>query len=78
MPFSVLAELRVVRSTPDKVLRAARLDAAHGAEGGGLHVLVPANAAAALVLRHALATPPSLERLRELAAAATAAAKARP
>jgi hypothetical protein len=68
VPLSALAELRVTRPAPDKVLRAVRARAPPGDEGSGARVLVPAHAAAALVLRHSLAAPPSMARLRELTA----------
>jgi len=66
VPSAVLAELRLVRPAPDKVLRAVHLRASPGAEGSGLRVLVAADAAAAIVLRHGLATPPSMAQLQAL------------
>lgn len=67
VPFAMLAALRIVRPAPDRVLRAVQVRASPGAEGSGLRVLVPASAAVGLVLRHELAEPPSLTRLRDLA-----------
>ena len=64
---SALEEINLVRSTPDKVLRAVRMRASAGSRGGGQRVLIPADAATALVLRHGITMVPSIEELKALA-----------
>ena len=68
---SVLEEMNLVRSTPDKVLRAVRMRASAGSRGGGQRVLIPADAATAVVLRHGISMVPSLEELKAMATTAT-------
>jgi hypothetical protein len=64
-----LKEMKLVRPSPDKVLRAVKLRALAGSRGGGRRVLIPADAATALVLRTGITDTPSLEELKALAAA---------
>ena len=68
---SVLEEMNLVRSTPDKVLRAVRMRASAGSRGGGQRVIIPADAATAVVLRHGISMVPSLEELKAMATTAT-------
>ena len=58
-----------MRPSPDKVLRAVKLRALAGSRGGGRRMLIPADAATALVLRTGISDTPSLEELKALAAA---------
>jgi hypothetical protein len=64
---SVLEEMSLVRSTPDKVLRAVKLRTPTGGRGGGQRILIPADAATAAVLHHGLTVVPSMEQLKALA-----------
>jgi len=66
VPSSVLTGLGLVRQSPDKVLRNVRQRAAVGSEGSGERILVPADAASSLVLRHGLAKTPSMAQLRAM------------
>jgi energy-coupling factor transporter ATP-binding protein EcfA2 len=66
VPSSVLTDLKLVRQSPDKVLRNVRQRTAVGSEGGGERILVPADAASSLVLRHGLAKTPSMAQLRAM------------
>lgn len=65
---SVLEEMNLVRSTPDKVLRAASMRTSPGSRGGGQRILIPADAATALVLRTGITNAPSMQDLKALAA----------
>lgn len=68
VPLAARAELRVVRPTPDRVLRAVHARATPGDDASGEIVLVPTTSASALALRHSLAAPLSMARLRALTA----------
>lgn len=61
------AALGFVRPSPDKVLRAVQRRTPAGARGSGGRILVPADAATAVVLRHGLTDTPSVAELRALA-----------
>ena len=65
---SVLEEMNLVRSTPDKVLRAVSRRTSACSRGGGRRILIPADAATALVLRAGITDTPSISKLRALAA----------
>ena len=67
VPESSLEDMSLVRSTPDKVLRAVRQRASAGSRGGGRRILIPADASAALVLRTGITDTPSIEELKALA-----------
>ena len=64
VPLEVLEEAGLVRPSPDKVLRAVARYAPGCAEAQ--LVLEPADAAAALVLRHGLRKTPSMDALKGL------------
>ena len=66
---ATLKEMKLVRPSPDKVLRAVKLRALAGSRGGGRRVLIPADAATALVLRTGITEASSLEELKALAVA---------
>ena len=69
VPSATLKEMKLVRPSPDKVLRVVKLRALAGSRGGGRRMLIPADAATALVLRTGISDTPSLEELKALAAA---------
>jgi hypothetical protein len=64
--FATLEDLTLLRLSPDKVLRAVRRRTKVGSEGSGERVLIPADAASSLVLRHGLTTTPSMVQLKAL------------
>ena len=64
VPESLLQEMNLVRSSPDKVLRAVRMRSLTGSRGGGQRILIPADAATALVLRRGISVVPSIEELK--------------
>ena len=66
-PESLLEKMSLVRSMPDKVLRAVKRRASASSSGGGMRILIPADAATALVLRTGMKDDPSLEELKALA-----------
>ena len=68
VPENVLEEMNLVRSTPDKVLRAVSRRISAGSSGGGQRILIPADPATALVLRNGITVTPSISELRALAA----------
>ena len=69
VPSAILRDLEIVRPSPDKVLRAVELRTSAGSRGGGQRVLIPADAATAVVLRHGIsALALSLDELKALAA----------
>jgi hypothetical protein len=69
VPSAILSDMEIVRPSPDKVLRAVELRASAGSCGGGQRVLIPADAATAVVLRHGIpALALSLVELKALAA----------
>jgi hypothetical protein len=70
VPSAILKEMELVRPSPDKVLRVTKLRTPAGSRGGGERVLVPADAATALVLRYGITGSPSLKELKALALAA--------
>jgi hypothetical protein len=65
---NVLEEMNLVRSTPDKVLRAVSRRTSASSSGGGRRILIPADAATALVLHAGITDTPSISELRALAA----------
>ena len=69
VPSAILKEMKLVRPSPDKVLRAVNLRVPAGSRGGGRRVLIPADAATALVLRTGITDTPSIEELKALALA---------
>jgi hypothetical protein len=64
--FSVLEDMELVRPSPDKVLRAVRRITTAGSRGSGQRILIPADAATALVLRYDLTVTPSMEELKAM------------
>lgn len=66
VPSSVLKDLELVCPSPDKVLRAVRQRTPVGSRGSGAPVLIPADAATALVLKFKLEDTPSLEELKTM------------
>ena len=64
---SLLEEMGLVRSTPDKVLRLVQQCASAGSPGCGQRILIPADAATALVLRAGIVCTPSIGELKALA-----------
>ena len=66
IPSSVLETMKLKRPSPDKVLREVQLPASLGRSEV---MLIPADAAMALVLRFDLKQAPSLEELKEMAGA---------
>jgi hypothetical protein len=71
VPAPALAEIGPARSARDKVLHSSTLRAPAGSRGAGRRILIPADAATALVLRHGVSTVPSIEELKALAMPAT-------
>ena len=67
VPSAILKEMKLVRPSPDKVLRVVKTRISAGSRGGGRRVLIPADAAATLVLRNGITDTPSLKELKELA-----------
>ena len=67
VPESLLEEMSLVRTTPDKVLRAVELRTSANDRGGGSRILIPADAATALVLRTGITVTPSIDELKALA-----------
>ena len=67
VPFFVLENMKLVRPSPDKVLRVVKMRISAGSRGGGRRVLIPADAATALVLRYGITDSPSLKELMALA-----------
>ena len=68
VPECALEEMNLARSTPDKVLRAVSRRTSASSRGGGQRILIPADAATALVLRTGVTDTPSISELRALAA----------
>lgn len=66
VPYSTLAKLKLARPSPDKVLRVVRRRASAGSPGGGQRLLVPADAATSMVLRHGLTVTPSMNEIKAL------------
>jgi len=66
VPCTVLKDMGLVRPSPDKVLRAVKLRVT-GSRGGGQRFLIPADAAAFIVLRHGIIEVPTFEELKALA-----------
>ena len=67
VPSASLKEMKLVRPSPDKVLRVVKMRISAGSRGGGRRVLIPADAATALVLRYGITDSPSLKELKTLA-----------
>jgi hypothetical protein len=67
VPSSTLKGMELVRPSPDKVLRAVKLHTSSDVRGGGRRILIPADAATALVLRLGITDTLSLEELKALA-----------
>jgi hypothetical protein len=68
MPIAILKDMEIVRPSPDKVLRVVSRRISAGSSGGGQRILIPADAATALVLRNGISVTPSISELRALAA----------
>jgi hypothetical protein len=66
VPSAILKEMKLVRPSPDKVLRVVKRSTS-GGDGGGQRILIPADAATAVVLRHAFTIAPSIDKLKALA-----------
>lgn len=67
MPSAILKDMKLVRPSPDKVLRTVTLRAPAGRRGGGQRILIPADAATVVVLRHELTVTPTMDELKALA-----------
>ena len=67
VPSSILKDMEIVRPSPDKVLRIVKLHVSAGSRGCGQRILIPADAATALVLRTGITDTPSIEELKALA-----------
>jgi hypothetical protein len=67
VPSTILKDMEIVRPSPDKVLRAVKLRAFAGSRGSGQRILIPADAATVVVLRHGISVVPSIEELKALA-----------
>ncbi len=67
VPSAILKGMKLVRPSPDKVLRVVQLCGSTGSRGGRQCTLIPADAATALVLRHELTVVPSIDDLKALA-----------
>jgi hypothetical protein len=67
VPESVLEELKLVRPSPDKVLRAVQPRMSAGILEGGRRMLIPADAATALVLCTGFTDTPHIDKLKVLA-----------
>jgi hypothetical protein len=67
MPSDILKEMKIVRPSPDKVLRVVKLRTPACDPGGGMRILIPADAATALVLRTGITDTPSIEELKAMA-----------
>ena len=67
VPCSALRDMKLVRQSPDKVLRVVqRQSIAVGEDGSGGRILIPADAATALVLRFGLRDTPSTAKLKAM------------
>ena len=76
VPCAALKDLKLVRPSPDKVLRAVQLRATSASSrGGGMRFLIPADAATALVLRTGVTDTPSLDELKALASQCSTSVK---
>ena len=64
VPSAILMEMKLVRPSPDKVLRAVIIRDSPGSHGSGRDILIPADAATALVLRTGITEIPSIEKLK--------------
>ena len=67
VPSAILKDMKLVRSSPDKVLRAVMILDSHGSHGSSKLILIPADAATALVLRTGISEIPSIDELKTLA-----------
>lgn len=67
VPSAILKDMKLVRSSPDKVLREVMILDSHGSHGSSRYILIPADAATALVLRTGISEIPSTEEMKALA-----------
>ena len=67
VPSTILKDMKLVRSSPDKVLRAVMILDSHGSHGSSKLILIPADTATALVLRTGISEIPSIDELKALA-----------
>ena len=67
VPSAILKDMKLVRPSPDKVLRVVNLRTSIDERGGGRRILIPADAATALVLRTGITDTPSIGELKALA-----------
>jgi hypothetical protein len=66
VPSSTLEGMELVRPSPDKVLRVVKFFTSAEDRGSGMRVLIPADAATALVLRTGITHTPSIAELKAL------------
>ncbi len=66
VPSSTLKGMELVRPSPDKVLRVVKLFTPAEDRGCGRRMLIPADAATALVLRTGITDTPSIAELKAL------------
>jgi hypothetical protein len=64
---AILKDMELVRPSPDKVLRVVNLHTSVDERGGGRRILIPSDAATALVLGTGITDTPSLGELKALA-----------
>jgi hypothetical protein len=66
VPSAILKDMKLVRPSPDKVLRQVKMRVTPGSHGSGRYILIPADAATALVLRTGINEIPSIDELKAL------------
>ena len=67
VPSAILKDMKLVRPSPDKVLRVVKRHVPADERGGEQRILIPADAATVVVLRHGLTVVPSISELKALA-----------
>jgi hypothetical protein len=66
VPSAILKDMKLVRPSPDKVLREVNMRVNPGSHGSSRYILIPADAATALVLRTGITEIPSIDELKTL------------
>jgi hypothetical protein len=66
VPSPILMEMELVLPSPDKVLREVNMRGTPGSHGSGRYILIPADAATALVLRTGINEIPSIDEFKAL------------
>ena len=66
VPSAILKDMKLVRPSPDKVLREVNMRVSPGSHGSGRYILIPADAATALVLHTGITEIPSIDELKTL------------